>query len=155
MDLNTSLVANFDRHTNGWTENWMPISLLLGQYHIYPKYWNTLSTYHTYPKIWNSPFYHLLICLKYCCMHGKQCRPWSDTAFYSVWSGSTLFAKDYLSQYSGLYGNQNLHINNPNEIKPLTMCIQNFKGIPETEQNLLHRNKHVRWMDTWTSSGGV
>ena len=26
-------------------------------YHIYPKYWDTLSNYHTCPKILNSPFY--------------------------------------------------------------------------------------------------
>ena len=26
-------------------------------------------------KIGNSPFYHLLMCLKYCCMYGKQGRP--------------------------------------------------------------------------------
>ena len=45
-------------------------------YHIYPKYWDTLSTYHTCPKIWNtySPFYYLLLGLKHCCMYGKQCR---------------------------------------------------------------------------------
>ena len=39
------------------------------------------------------------MCLKYCCMYGKQCRPWSDAAFCSIWSGSTLFAKACLSQY--------------------------------------------------------
>ena len=50
-------------------------------------------------KICNSPFYYLLMCLKYCCMHGKLCRPWSDAAFCSIWSGSTLFAKAFLSQY--------------------------------------------------------
>ena len=55
------------------------------------KYWDTLSTYHTCPKIWNNPFYYFLMCLKYCCtcMYGKQCRPWSDTAFwlYTVFKG--------------------------------------------------------------------
>ena len=56
-----------------------------------------------HPKIWNSPFYHLLGCLKYCCKNGKQCRTWSDAAYCSVWSGSTLFAKAYLSQYLGLF----------------------------------------------------
>ena len=55
-----------------------PISM----HHIYPKYWDTLSTYHTCPKIWNSPFYYLLY-LKYSGM-------------------SELFAKAYLSQYLGL-----------------------------------------------------
>ena len=40
--------------------------------------------------------------LKYCCMYGKQCRPWSDAAFCGVWSWSTQFAKAYLSQYVGL-----------------------------------------------------
>ena len=67
-------------------------------YHIYPKYWD-LWTYHTCPNIWNSQFYYLLICLKYFCMYGNQCRPWSDAAFCGVWSGSTLFAKACLSQY--------------------------------------------------------
>ena len=28
---------------------------------------------------------------KNCWMSGKQCRPWSDTSFCSIWSGSTLF----------------------------------------------------------------
>ena len=40
----------------------------------------------------NNPFYYFMMCLKYCCMYGKQYRPWSDAAFCSVWSGSTLFA---------------------------------------------------------------
>ena len=39
-------------------------------YSIYPKDWGTLSSYHTYPKIWNSPFYYLLMWLKYYCMYG-------------------------------------------------------------------------------------
>ena len=73
-----------------------------GNYHIYSKYWDTLSTYHTCPKICNSPFYYLLMCLKYCCMYSKQCRPWLFALFFSVWSGSTLFAKAYQSQYLGL-----------------------------------------------------
>ena len=34
-------------------------------YSIYRKYWDTLSTYHTSPKIWNSPYYSLLMHLKY------------------------------------------------------------------------------------------
>ena len=63
-----------------------------GYYPIYPKYWDTLPSYHTSPKIWNSAFYHLLMFLNYCCMYGKQCRPWSDAVFWSIWSGSTLFA---------------------------------------------------------------
>ena len=53
-------------------------------YHIYFKYWDTLSTYHTCLKIGNSPSYHLLMCLKYCCMYGKQGRPWSDTMFCNI-----------------------------------------------------------------------
>ena len=44
----------------------------------------------------------LLMCLKCCCMCGKQCIAWSDAAFCSVWSWSTLFAKACLSQYLGL-----------------------------------------------------
>ena len=69
--------------------------------HNNPKDWDTLSVYRMCPKIWNSPFYCLVMCIKYCCMYGKQCRPWSDAAFCSVWSGSTMFAKAYLSQYLG------------------------------------------------------
>ena len=42
------------------------------------------------------------MCLKYCYIHGKQCRSRSDAAFCSIWSGSTLFGKAYLSQYLGL-----------------------------------------------------
>ena len=44
----------------------------------------------------------LLHVSKVCCMHGKQCRPWSDAMLWSIWSRSTLFAKAYLSQYLGL-----------------------------------------------------
>ena len=43
-------------------------------------------------------------------MSGKQCRPWSDAAFCSIWSGSTLFAKACLSQY-GIYFNHYLSEN--------------------------------------------
>ena len=71
-------------------------------YRIHPKCWVTLSSYHTCPKIWNSPFYYLLMYLKYCCRYGKQCRPWSDVAVCGIWSGSTLFAEAYLPQYLGL-----------------------------------------------------
>ena len=71
-------------------------------YCIYPKYWYNLYTYHTYPKILNSPLYYLVMCLKYCCMFGIQCRPRSDATFCSVWCWSILFAKAYLSQYLGL-----------------------------------------------------
>ena len=30
--------------------------------------------------------------LRYLKTHTKQCRPWSDALFWSIWSGSTLFA---------------------------------------------------------------
>ena len=70
-------------------------------YHIYPKYWETLSIYHTCPKIWNNPLYGLLMCW-YCFMYGKQCRPWSDAAYCCIWSGSALFANACLSQYLGI-----------------------------------------------------
>ena len=71
------------------------------KYHIDPEYWDTLSTYHTWPKIWESILLPVDVSkiLLYAC---KQCRPWSDTAFCSVWPGSTLFAKAYLSQNLGL-----------------------------------------------------
>ena len=78
------------------------LTILVIKYCIYHMYWDSLSTYHTCPKIWNSPFYYLLMCLKYCCMYGKQCRPWSDAAWCGVWSESVLFAKVSLSQYLGL-----------------------------------------------------
>ena len=78
------------------------IIIMSFEYRNKPKYWDTLSTYHTCPKVWNSPLNYLLMCLEYCCMYGKQCRPWSDAAFCCVWPGSTLFAKAYLSQYLGL-----------------------------------------------------
>ena len=38
----------------------------------------------TFPKIGNSPFYLLLMCLKYCCVYGKQCSPRSDAAFHGI-----------------------------------------------------------------------
>ena len=63
-----------------------------------PKYWTPLSTDHTCPKVWNSPFYYLLMCLKYCCIYGKQCRPWSEAGFCGIWSGFTLFAEACLSE---------------------------------------------------------
>ena len=37
-------------------------------------------------------------------MSAKQCRPWSDATFCSIWSGSTLFAHAWKSQYLGLSG---------------------------------------------------
>ena len=51
---------------------------------FYPEYWDTLTPYHTCTKIWNSPFYYPLMCLKYCGMYGKQCRPWSDATDLSL-----------------------------------------------------------------------
>ena len=71
-------------------------------YRIYSKYWVTLSIYRICAKVWNSPFFCFLMCLKCCCMYGKQCRPWSDATFRGIWSGYTLFAKAYLSNYLGL-----------------------------------------------------
>ena len=32
----------------------------------------------------------------YCLVFGKQCRPWSDAAFCGVWSGSKLFAQNFV-----------------------------------------------------------
>ena len=80
----------------------VPRKSTLADYHIWPKYWDTLSTYCTCPKIWNSQIYHLLMCLKYYCIYGKQYRPWSDAAFCSILSGATLLAKTYLPQSLGL-----------------------------------------------------
>ena len=67
--------------------------------HFYPKYWDIWTAYNTCQKLWQSPFYYYLMCLKYCWMGCKQCRPWSDATFCGIWSGSTLFAQ---SQYLGL-----------------------------------------------------
>ena len=73
--------------------------IYLVYYRIYLKYWNILTPYYTGPKIWTSPFYYILImCLKTCWMSGKQCRPWSDTAFCGVWPGLTLFAQVCMSE---------------------------------------------------------
>ena len=87
-------------NSSGWVANSIDPDQMT--YDIYPKYWDILSIHHTCLKIWNSAFYYLLMCLKYYCMYGKQCRPWSDAAFCGIWSGSTLFAKAYHSQYLGL-----------------------------------------------------
>ena len=40
--------------------------------------------------IWKNLFCYRLMCLKYCCIYGKQCRPWSDAAFCGIWSGCLL-----------------------------------------------------------------
>ena len=71
-------------------------------YHNNPKYWDTLTPYYTCAKILTAPFYYLLMCLKNCWVGSKRSRPWSDAAFCSIWSGSTLFPKTCLSQYLGL-----------------------------------------------------
>ena len=42
-----------------------------------------------------SRFHYLLMSLKYYCMYGKQCRPWSNATFCGVLSRSRLFAKAY------------------------------------------------------------
>ena len=55
--------------------------------------------HHISTKIWTSPFYCLLMCLngtKW--VIGKQCRPWLDASFCSVWSRSTLFAQICFSE---------------------------------------------------------
>ena len=55
-------------------------------------------SYGTIPKIWTSQYCCLLNLSKTCWMSSKQCGPWSPSAFCSIWSGSTLFAQDHLSQ---------------------------------------------------------
>ena len=66
-------------------------------YHIYSV--GTLAPYQTCPKISTRLVSILLVVdmSKDYWMTGKQWRPWSDTVFCSVWSGSTLFAQAYLS----------------------------------------------------------
>ena len=68
-----------------------------------PTYWDTLTSYRACPRICASSFHYLIICLNYCWMSGKQCRPWADIAFCGIWSGSTLFDQACLSQYLGLF----------------------------------------------------
>ena len=70
-------------------------------YHDYPEYFDILTFYQTGLKILITPNDYLLMCPKYCRMNGKQCSPWSDAAFCSIWSGSTLFAQACLSEYLG------------------------------------------------------
>ena len=40
------------------------------------------------------PIYHMLMCLKQCCMSSKQCRPGSVATFCGVWSRFTWFVQD-------------------------------------------------------------
>ena len=44
---------------------------------------------------------YLFVCLKYCCMSGKQCRPRSGATVCFLLSGSTLFAQPCLSENLG------------------------------------------------------
>ena len=60
----------------------------------------------------------------------KQCRPWSDTTFCSIWSGSALFAyvpKMGLGMQHGII--KAWHFIAQNLIHPITPC---FAEIPET-----------------------
>ena len=59
-------------------------------YSIYLKYLNTSFHYHTCSKIWASTIYYPMLCLKNCCMSGKQFRSWWDAMFCSASSGSTV-----------------------------------------------------------------
>ena len=111
------------------------------EYRNNPKYWDTLSTCHMCPKIWNRIIYYLLMSLKYCCMYGKQCRPWSDTTFWGVWSGSTLFARPICPNNKGCYGNQ--HIINKSAL------VGHFpeKGKRGTEELVIERKTEKQmWM---------
>ena len=45
---------------------------------------------------------YFIMCPKYCWMSNKQCRPWSNAAFCSIWCGSTLYAHACMSRYLGL-----------------------------------------------------
>ena len=57
-------------------------------YCIYPENWDTSATYH---KIWNSPFYYLLICLKYYFMRLIKCRiMWRLIWVYTVYKGVSI-----------------------------------------------------------------
>ena len=49
----------------------LALSGTVNEYRIYPKYLDTSTLYHTCSKIWTSTIYYP-ICLKYCCMCGKQ-----------------------------------------------------------------------------------
>ena len=70
-------------------------------YHIYPKYWETITSYYISPKIW-LPVSTLEVHLKIAdeLTSDEQCRPWSDATFCGIWSGSRLFGQQaYLSHY--------------------------------------------------------
>ena len=75
----------------------MPLLTLFSD-RIYPKYREALTHYHTCQH-----FYHSLTDwgVQNCQWSEKQYRPWSDAAFYGVWSGSKLFAQTCLTQYWG------------------------------------------------------
>ena len=71
--------------------------------------WSGSTLFETHPAVltilylkFKCPFYNLLISLKPVGLSGKQCRPWLDSTECGIWSGSTLFAQDCLSQYLGL-----------------------------------------------------
>ena len=77
VNMAENLPSSFDkkqiRYTTWLSEQigWLILlSIIFIIYRIYQKYWDTLST-NTCPKVWKSPFYYLLMCLKYCCMYGS------------------------------------------------------------------------------------
>ena len=72
-----------------------------------------------------SLFYYASMCLKWCWMSDKQCRPRSDAAFCGIWSGSTLFAKPVgpnTCGYCGIWA-----INSIGKSWLLTILVLNFE----------------------------
>ena len=47
----------------GITKSYEKFIQLIGHYHIYPKYWKTITPYHICLNIWISPFYYPLMYL--------------------------------------------------------------------------------------------
>ena len=68
-------------------------------------------------------------------MSCKECRPWSDTTFCGIWSGSTLFAQVSLSQYLGLLQYLSLKI----------LCFDNYENCYMYNNKKRNTNNIVWW----------
>ena len=102
----------------------------------------------------------------------KQCRPWSDAAFCSIWSGSTLFAQACLSQYYGSLRYQwtrngkNLFVfwiaktvHNKNKISKKILYYKsqthrrwhekNYMQSDHCDQNLISLHRCASWSEGW------
>ena len=43
------------------------------------------------------------MCLEYCCMYGKQCRPWADAVFCGIWCGLHCLQRPVCPSTEGYY----------------------------------------------------